>query len=63
MVEAVEGTVENTEVVEAGEAGADDVIKTDDVDVVELELEVISELTLGIFGQEVPLHNWIDEKI
>lgn len=42
----------------------DDVVKINDVDFVERELEVIVELALKVSGQEVPVHDSkIDEKI
>ena len=62
VVDVVEETVELLELEEVEEDLADDVVKTDDEDLLELELEimgleVVLELVLEALGQEVPVQD------
>jgi hypothetical protein len=62
VVDDVEETVKIFDVVEDEEDWVDDVVKTGDDDAVELELEIMElelllELALEVFGQEVPVQD------
>lgn len=70
MVDVVEETVELLELGEGEEDLVDDVVKTDDDDFLELELEITElevileldlELVVEVFGQKVPVQDVVTD--